>query len=206
MCWRSRGVTLVESLLGVALAAICVALALPSWRAALQAQRVRAAAAALRDGLQLARMQSLLGAVAVRVCPGAGCGAPARWEQGWVVQVEAAAGGAARLLAVQAALPGVRIDSTAALRDGAAFDPGGWPRQRGGALLMGVWRICPRPAVARVGGRELVLAAGGRLREREVREVDCPAAAPGRSEAAQRWLRVLPTSLAVMSTMRIIRS
>ncbi len=193
-----RGVTLVECLVVMALSAICLALALPSWRDAVQAQRVRAASLALGDALRQARQHALQRGEYVRICPGgeAGdCQGAGRWEQGWALLGQAPAGGGeAPLLGVGPALRGVRIEPDAVLAQGVGFDAGGWPRRRGGALLMGRWRVCPQAGGA---GRELVLSAAGRLRGARV---DCPRA------PAQRWLSALPTSLAVMSTMRIMRS
>ncbi len=200
-----RGVTLVECLVVLALTAICLALALPAWRDAVQAQRVRAASLALEDGLRQARLHALQRGAYVRICPGGEAGAcqgAGRWEQGWALLGEAPpGGGAAPLLGVGPALRGVRIEADAVLARGAGFDAAGWPRRRGGALLMGSWRVCPEAGGA---GRELVLSAAGRLR---AARVDCPRVSRAASAApAQRWLSALPTSLAVMSTMRIMRS
>ncbi len=209
MCWHGRrGATLVESLVGLALVAVCLTLALPASRQALQRHRVRAATQALRDALQLARMHALHGAGAAWVCPGRqACAAGARWEQGWVVLAEDARGAAGRrLLLVQGAWPGLRIDADDALREGVGFTAGGWPRRAGGALLMGSWHICPLRGGA---GRELVLGAGGTLRQRALPVASgCQVSKEPQPMArgTQRWLRVLPTSLAVMSTMRIMRS
>ncbi|MDE2150710.1 MAG: GspH/FimT family pseudopilin [Betaproteobacteria bacterium] len=165
---RMRGVTLVECLVVMALTAICLGMALPAWRDALRAQRVREASQALVDGLRMARLHALQRGGFVRMCPGGpggpggGCEGAGRWEQGWVLLGEPSAqGGEAPVLGVAQALRGVRIDADAALARGAGFDAGGWPRRPGGALLMGRWRVCPQGGGA---GRELVLSAAGRVR------------------------------------------
>ncbi|MDE2119981.1 MAG: GspH/FimT family pseudopilin [Betaproteobacteria bacterium] len=166
-----RGLTLLECLVALALTAVCLSLALPAWRDTLQAQRVRAASAALHDGLRLARLEARRNARELRLCPSADgwtCQAPARWEQGWVLLDAKASPGTGPVL-VQGPLPGVRIEASVPLAHGAAFDAGGWPRQPGGALLMGRWRICPLGGGrGPQDGRELVLAAGGRVREQPV--------------------------------------
>ncbi len=160
-----RGVTLVECLVVMALTAICLALALPAWRDAVRAQRVRAASLALDDGLRQARLLARQRGATVRICPGgeaADCLGAGRWEQGWALRGEAPRGGGqAPLLGVGPALRGVRIEASEVLERGAGFDAGGWPRRRGGALLMGRWRVCPPEGGM---GRELVLSAAGRLR------------------------------------------
>ncbi len=184
---RAPGVTLIECLVALALTALCLALAMPSWQAALRAQRVRAAAASLHDALRSARLHALQHGCGVRLCPSADgqhCQHAARWEQGWVARGDAACLASAPALA-QAALAGVRIDASGALARGAGFDAAGWPRQPTGAWLMGRWRVCPWPPTADArSGRELVLAAGGRLREHEC---DC-GAAPARPGLPRRTL------------------
>lgn len=169
---RARGFNLLECLVALALGAICLACALPAWHATVQAQRVRAASAALHDALRLARLDARRHAREVRVCPsgdGRACQTQARWEQGWVAVVEADSRQEVPVL-VQARLPGVRIDASAPFLQGVRFDAGGWPRQSGGGLLMGRWRVCPLARVPSIAeGRELVMAASGRLREEPVR-------------------------------------
>ena len=160
-----RGLSLVECLVVMALTAICLGLALPAWRDALRAQRVREASEALADGLRQARLHALQRGGFVRMCPGGeagGCRGDGRWEQGWVLLGEPDPRGAEPpRLGVAPALRGVRIDADPALAHGAGFDAGGWPRRVGGALLMGRWRVCPQGGGA---GRELVLSAAGRVR------------------------------------------
>ena len=162
----ARGVTLLEAMVVVAVMAVCLCVALPSLVDALRAQRVRAASSELLDALRLARLEALRLGLPVRLCPssaGLACEPGARWEQGWVALADE---GPARVLAVGAPRPGVRIDSDPVLARGARFDAAGWPRQPGGALLMGRWRVCPAgDGPARVAGRELVMSSGGRLRE-----------------------------------------
>ncbi len=168
---RLRGFSLLECLVALALGGICLVFALPAWRDSLQAQRVRAACEVLNDALRLARLDARAHARDVRLCPsrdGRACDSQARWEQGWVTL--AAPGSPDEMtLAVQGALAGVRIDASAPLAHGAGFDAAGWPRQPAGALLMGRWRVCPlRASARRPDGRELVMAASGRVREQPV--------------------------------------
>lgn len=157
--------TLVEALTALALSAVCLALAMPAWRDAVRAQRVRAACAALADALRLARLEARQAGSQALLCPsrdGSSCDEWARWEQGWVLRVgddhEA-------LRAVQHELDGVRIDAPKPLAHGASFDAEGWPRQPAGQLLMGRWRICASGPGRPGRGLELVMAASGRLRE-----------------------------------------
>ncbi len=176
---RAPGVTLIEAMVVVAVMAVCLCVALPSLVDALRAQRVRAASSALLDALRLARLEALRLGTPVRLCPssdGMDCDGAARWEHGWVALTDdprdPRAG--AQILAVGPAFAGVAIDSDPVLARGARFDAGGWPRQPGGALLMGRWRVCPAGGGApRVAGRELVMSAGGRLREAAL---DCSSA------------------------------
>ena len=207
-----HGYTLIEALVVAALLAIGLAIALPNLSAPLQRARVDAAAEALRGGLQLARSAALARAEAVWLCPSADgrrCGG--RWQQGWIVRAEAAA---APLL-VQRIARDVTLGSTRALARGVRYTAEGWARAAAadpgdgrGALLWGHFTICGSAA-----GHAVVVAIGGRVRRQRLRcpaDPDAPLDAQqppfGSGSAPQRWLSALPTSLAVMSTIWIMRS
>ena len=56
---RSRGVTAIEMIIAVAILAIVLAAAMPSFTTVMTNQRIRTATESLRTGLQLARMEAL---------------------------------------------------------------------------------------------------------------------------------------------------
>lgn len=80
-----RGVTLIELMTTLTVAAVLLAVGVPSFQQLVQAQRMRTASYDLISDLVLARSEALKRSVAVQVLPAAG-----GWDGGWTVQ---AAGG-----------------------------------------------------------------------------------------------------------------
>lgn len=84
------GFTLIELMVTVAVLAVIAALATPSFRSILEAQRMRAAAFDLMADLTLARSEALKrGVVANPVTLRPASGDAAHWESGWSVTVGA---------------------------------------------------------------------------------------------------------------------
>jgi type IV fimbrial biogenesis protein FimT len=85
-----RGLTLIELLITLAVAAVLFGLAVPSYSALMQRLASEAAARQLFSALTLARAQALSARQAVIVCPGqGGCSGDGRWEAGYVVGIDA---------------------------------------------------------------------------------------------------------------------
>ncbi|MCU0754398.1 MAG: GspH/FimT family pseudopilin [Xanthomonadales bacterium] len=85
-----RGLTLIEILLALAVAAVLLGIAAPSYSALMQRLASEAAARQLFSALTLARAQALTSRQAVIVCPGQGvCSGDGRWEVGYVVGIDA---------------------------------------------------------------------------------------------------------------------
>ena len=150
-----RGFTLVELLVTLAVAAILLGVAAPSFRDVVQRNRQESALYALTGSLQLARSEAIKRSTRVSVCArGAGdgvCGTS--WSRGWQVfvddgdtpgSVDAADGGGAPVLRVVEALAsGLRLGNTAQLNDSARierpfvrFGPRGTSNWRGGGTFV----------------------------------------------------------------------
>jgi type IV fimbrial biogenesis protein FimT len=85
-----RGLTLIELLATLAVAAVLFGLAVPNYGALMQRLASENAARQLYSALTLARTQALTGRQAVIVCPGQGrCSGDGRWEAGYVVGIDA---------------------------------------------------------------------------------------------------------------------
>ncbi|RAO75196.1 GspH/FimT family pseudopilin [Dyella jiangningensis] len=84
----SRGVTLVELVIALAVLAIVVTLVAPSWKGLLRRHHVNAAAEMLRSDLAYARHEAVQRASFVSICPsstGDACATQAFYGDGWIV-------------------------------------------------------------------------------------------------------------------------
>jgi len=84
----SRGFTLVELLVTIAVVAILAAIALPSFTSMIQRNGVNSAGNRLMADLGYARAEAATRGTYVSVCPstnGTSCSGSAAWESGWIV-------------------------------------------------------------------------------------------------------------------------
>ena len=82
------GFTLIEALMAIAVMAILLAIAVPSFKEASLSSQVRAASNDLAASAYLARSEALKRNAVVTLCmssDGASCAATGGWEQGWIV-------------------------------------------------------------------------------------------------------------------------
>ncbi|WP_324778924.1 GspH/FimT family pseudopilin [Thiobacillus sedimenti] len=97
---QRRGFTLVELLVGLAVGAILLAIALPGYAYLARASRLAAITNDLLTALQLARSEAIKRGTRVTVCKTAdaesavpACDAAAGWHEGWLVFVDGGAHG-----------------------------------------------------------------------------------------------------------------
>lgn len=97
---QRRGFTLVELLVGLAVGAILLAIALPGYAYLARANRLAAITNDLLTALQLARSEAIKRGTRVTVCKTAdagsaapACDAAAAWHEGWLVFVDGGARG-----------------------------------------------------------------------------------------------------------------
>jgi type IV fimbrial biogenesis protein FimT len=105
---QKRGFTLVEMLVAMAVLAVLLALAAPSFTNAGLPSKLRSVANSLVGAAQLARSEAIKRDAVVTLCvsaDGATCGA-GNWSQGWIVTT---GGGATPLQSVQSAPTGFRV-------------------------------------------------------------------------------------------------
>lgn len=159
---RQRGLTLIEILIALAVAAVLLGLAVPSFSGLMQRMASETAARQLFSALTLARAQALSTRQAVIVCPGQGaCSGDGRWEAGYVVGIDANRNDrlepGERVIWQGAAAPRVSIHSNSG-RPQLRYLPTG--RASG---TNATFRICPRLPVANAT-RTLVVNNAGRVR------------------------------------------
>lgn len=116
----SRGVTLVEQMVVVALVVILGAMAVPSMRRAIDGSRITGTVNGFAADLQFARSEAITRGLPITVCPstdGLNCLAGDVWQSGWIVFVDPAATGTAAaadsvLRKRKALVPGDRFEAT----------------------------------------------------------------------------------------------
>ncbi len=165
---HSRGFTLLEALVVVALLALLLGLSVPGltgWRAR---QQLQAQAEDLWNSLMLARAQALLYQQHVTVCAGAGdlCDPLADWHKGWVVFVDTNRNGVLesgeRLLHQRAASPErVRMRGNSAVSRHIGYGAEGRSESLTGGFQAGTITAC---AVGQNTGWRLIINAVGRPR------------------------------------------
>lgn len=85
---RQRGVTLIEAVVTMTVLAICTAIAVPSYRALVQRQRVDATMHLLTAHMASARMTAVTRRTPTVVCPSdgqGGCRQDSDWTYGWLM-------------------------------------------------------------------------------------------------------------------------
>jgi type IV fimbrial biogenesis protein FimT len=131
----SDGFTLIELLVTIAIAAILLSLAVPSFQAMVMNNRLTAQASGLNTALNYARNTALSQAVTVAVCPVGALGSTtcgASWGAGWMVVSNP--GGTATLLQSQQAPSGNAVLSSSAAS--VVFGP------RGLATTLSSFKVC----------------------------------------------------------------
>ena len=173
----SAGLTLIELIIALALAAILLGSAAPNWRAFLATSELRDRSEALVRALSVARSEAIKRGTRVDLCPSvdrARCAAGAAWELGWLTFVNDGnaaqpASDATILSREPAAATGITIAGNRPVADYISFTSLGHARRHDGALQMGTFTICRGGQDA----RKVVLANSGRARIDVTHEV-CP--------------------------------
>ncbi|GAB3507889.1 GspH/FimT family pseudopilin [Pseudoxanthomonas daejeonensis] len=157
---RQTGFTLVELMIAVAVLAILLGLALPSFQASMRSNRVATTSNELLGSLSLARTEAIRGLGPAGVCAsadGAACTATTDWANGWIVwREDRAAGGVTTRTVVRYIQPKQRM-AIVGPNDGMQFTTQG--RAQGGADRFGV-----APADAVAPARCLMINATGQAR------------------------------------------
>ncbi|PKL95572.1 MAG: hypothetical protein CVV18_05020 [Gammaproteobacteria bacterium HGW-Gammaproteobacteria-8] len=171
---HTRGFTLIELMLAIALAALLGSLAAPSMSEFMARQRIDAAAHELVAHINLARLQAVTHAEHVVLCPsldGQECTGMNRWDIGWIVfrdrDNNGRSDGPDELLRVGSALERLEVDSAGRLR--IRYQPDG---TAGGSNL--TIKLCDpqRPEIARA----VIVSNPGRPRVADLpSHLNCPA-------------------------------
>lgn len=85
---HGTGTTLLELMATLSIAAILLAMAVPSYESFSNRQHMKAAVSALHNDLVAARSQAVYRNIVIQVCPGSpagGCSGASEWSNGWIV-------------------------------------------------------------------------------------------------------------------------
>jgi type IV fimbrial biogenesis protein FimT len=179
----ASGLTLIELLIGIALLAVLLGLAAPSFQAQIAASQLTSATHALLGSLMQARAQAIRLGKRVTVCrthdqQQCDNNAARGWESGWLVFVDIDRAGNTDafvsptdtvLTRNEALPPALRVRGNAQVDNFISFGATGEARtMAGGNNPLGTIRVCSQSSALADADRErnLVLAAGGRIADR----------------------------------------
>lgn len=168
---RTRGFSLIELMVTLALGAILIGLSVPSLTRMTQAQQLKSASHTLHSSLLLARSESIKRREPVLVSA-----QDARWANGWRVFADLNGNGLEDateplLLQVDAQPENVRIQGNTPVRQYVRYTPDGSAKLLGGAFQAGTLSLCQSNGEQPV--RQLILSATGRVRRSQAAPGDC---------------------------------
>lgn len=166
---KPQGFTLLEALVVMALLGVLVSLAAPSMTGLRARHQLQGQGVAFFDSLVLARSEALRRQQRVSVCAqgiDSRCDALGRWQQGWLVFVDANHNGLREsqevLLEARAAVPlSVQVGVTNTVSTYFSYNAEGRSASANGAFMAGTWRFC---RVGSTKGWQVVVNALGRPR------------------------------------------
>ena len=176
-------------MVGVAVLAILLAIAVPSFRSTVASNRLSATTNDVVGAIALARSEAIRRGVRVTVCKsaaGTACTTAGQWSQGWIVFVDTTRAGADAALdagevvvARGMATPGgVSIQGTATVANYLSFAADGTVRTLAGTALAGSLLVCSNAAALAdtARARRLDLSSAGRVAASTVTATaSCPA-------------------------------
>jgi len=159
---RTRGFTLVELMVTVAVLAIVAVVALPGFTMVFNSNRLSSQANALVASIQHARMEALRLGRPVSVCRSTDattCAGSGEWSQ-WIVVAPASGGRAAQVIRSETANAAVEITSSV---DELTFGSNGMARNAAGGLLSATLTVCIATTRPAANQRLVTLASGSRV-------------------------------------------
>jgi len=172
---KSKGFTLYELIITLAIICITLAIAIPSFNKQIRQSRTEAAALALLDAIETSRSTAVFKNTRTMLLA-----TNKKWHAGWMLFIDNNNNGAfdddELLVAQEGGLKGVSISAKAPMDAYISFIGTGEGRKPGranaGAFLAGTIKVCPEQDG---GGYSLVLSRSGRTRVTILSSEDCAA-------------------------------
>ena len=178
----SGGFSLVELLVVATIAAVLLAITVPSMGAMLNSQRTTSLTHTFLASLHLARSEAIKRngrAVLCKSATGQQCTADGGWEQGWIVfhDVNNNAQHDPDELIVQqqgAAPAGLRLRGNTPVARYVSYSASGTAKQTSGAFQAGTFTLCPAVVGSGSDVRLVVIGGPGRPRVQKGTAANCP--------------------------------
>lgn len=177
---KNRGFTLIEVLVVIAVLAILLSVAVPSFNYTLVNYRLSSFASSFVASASLARSEAIKRNSRMTLCKssnGTDCAASGGWHQGWIVfndsDNNAARGSAELVVSKTSALPSDFVmTGGAAVVSYLSFEPGGTSQLISGDFQSGTLVLCSRSGGTNQG-RQIVINSVGRLRVQKDAVLGC---------------------------------
>ncbi|TWO69168.1 prepilin-type N-terminal cleavage/methylation domain-containing protein [Caenimonas sedimenti] len=168
---RDRGLSLVELLVTLAIAALMMGMAAPSMAAIMNSSKLASTSNTFLAGLRLARSEAIRRGGRVAMCKssdGVHCADAGGWEQGWIIFHDPNGNSVVdpeeRLIQrIEAPDPGVVLTGTPSVARAITFMGNGRNRTMAGGMQAGTLTLCNKRD-AGGPGRRIVISSGGRAR------------------------------------------
>lgn len=176
----ASGLTLIESLMTLAIASTLMALAAPSFSSMAESSQMRLLNNDLLDHLRLARSEAIVRGTRVAICAASSaseCSTAIGWQQGWLVFADLNNNGKREvdepLIRYRPAAPsGWSMKGNSTVTRYVSYDAMGSTRMIGGAFQAGTVTIC-RPGSSSSTPRQVVINSVGRVRSQDAPTAVC---------------------------------
>lgn len=170
----SRGMTLIELLVGLSILSILLAIGVPSFNQFITSNRLTAYTNDMLSTLTLARSEAIKRndrEVLCKSADGESCAGAGGWNQGWIVFADpnnnaSRDAGEPVVYKVAALQGGYTFDGTSSFSSSVSYDA------QGGVTQAGTFTLCPPAPAASGQGQEIAVSASGRPRASKI--TSCP--------------------------------
>lgn len=178
---KQSGVTLIELMVVLSIAAILLGIGIPAFAALIHTSRLSSLTNELISSLHLARSEAIKRNARAVLCPsadGSSCEASGGWHQGWLVFHDANNNAVLdeeeSVIHARPALPdGFRVTGNGPVSRYIAYTPTGATKLISGAFQAGRLTLCNDAESARTA-RQIIISSTGRPRSVGIELASCP--------------------------------